>query len=198
MPNTSAAQGFLTPVGTQPAYDEALLLQLQPIIAGIAGFADPSLVRPRWQFPDVPILPEYPTDWCALGVSRTRSDTNVYEGHVDDADGFDSVQYTEEVDMLISCYGPNAMARTAQLRDGLKIAQNRYYLQQLGMDLLIIGEPVNIPALLTGQWVRRVDTTFTLRRYVNRSYQIFTVTGLSESTLDNEQYVTPIDPPAAP
>lgn len=198
---TSAAPGFLTPIGSPIPYDDALLDLLQPIIAGIGGYPDPTMVRPGWQFPDTPNMPEFDVDWVAFRIPRLREDTFNYEAHVDSGQGYDVVENTEEHDLLISCYGPKSQTYAKVLRNGFKLAQNRWYLQQIHMDLLSISEPATVPSLLHGTFQRRVDMTVTLRRYTSQKYGVLTVIDLPQpgvdataSTLDNGQYLTNISP----
>ena len=195
MANDSTAYQFLTPSGAPVPYDDALLDLLQPIVAGIGGYPDPTLVRPRWQPGDTPQLPGYATDWCAVGVTITRPDLNVYEGHVPGltGPGTDSVQFTEQLDVVLSCYGPNSQSFANRLIAGFKLSQNRAYLQAISADVWYVTDPTVVPALLTGVWVRRVDFTVNMRRYVTLSYNVETVLG-GAMGLNNEQYITPITP----
>lgn len=194
----SRAPGFLTPLG-QVLDDDELLDALQPIVVGIGGWPDPSLVRPSWQSPDMPNQPEYPENWCALRIARTRPDTYRFETHVADGQGYDVTEYSEELDLMLTCYGPRSQSFARTMRDGFQIAQNRQPLQALDMDTLFVGEPVTIPILQTNVWVRRVDVTVTLRRVVERKYGVLTILELpvpNVSTdlmgLNNEKYITPI------
>ena len=198
---TSQTAGFLTQISPPVPYDDDLLDLLQPILVGVLGSIDPTLVRPRWQPGDTPNLPDYTVNWVAFGISDTRHDTFVFEDHLDQGDGVDRVEETEELDVLVSCYGPTAGGYAGLLRAGLTLGQNRTYLQALGIDLLSVGNPVTLPALLTGVWVRRVDLKVTLRRYVSRTYAVRTIVeipkpiinnGVPAFGLDNEQYITPI------
>lgn len=189
----SRAPGFLTPIQSPVPDDDELLDLLQPIVAGVGGYPDSSLVRPGWQTPDVPNQPDFKTDWCALRIARTRPDTYRYETHVDDGDGYDVVEYSEEVDLMISCYGPKSQGFARVIRDGFQIAQNRSALQSLDIDTLFVSEPTTLPLLITNVWVRRVDIVITLRRIVERKYGVLTVIlPPSGSGIDNEHYVTPI------
>lgn len=206
---TSAAPGFLTPIGPAIPYDDELLDILQPIVAGISGM-DPTKVVPGWQYPDTPNMPDYSVNWIALRITRVRPDTFSYEAHVDDSDdgsaGYDVVESTEEFDLLVSCYGPNASRNTRTLRDGFQLSQNRWPLQQYKIDVLSVGEFAVLPALLTGQWQKRMDFTVTMRRYVSQQYGVLTVIGLPTTSgpdaspepgfIDNEHYVTKLSPKA--
>lgn len=197
---TSMAAGYLTPLDPPIPYDDDLLNLLQPILVGIGGYPDSTLVRPGWQFPDTPNQPDYAENWLAFRAPRIRSDEHVYEVHVDDSEGgYNSVESTEEIDLLLSCYGPKAQTYAKVLRDGFRIGQNRWPLQQLKIDVLSVGEPATLPSLLHGTWLRRVDLTIVLRRYTSQRYGVRTVVGLPQtgidvniSMLDNGQYITPL------
>lgn len=200
---TSSAPGFLTEVSPPVPYDDDLIDALQPLVVGMLGNIEPTLVRPRWQSGDTPNIPAYTVNWVALGVSDVRHDTFPYERHVDEGEGHDTVQETEELDVLVSCYGPLAGGNAARLRSALSLGQNRGYLQDLGADLISVGNQNTLPALTTGVWVRRVDFKITLRRYIKRDYAVRTIVELTPPTIDvdtgqpafgidNEQYVTPL------
>ena len=202
---TTAAPGFLVPLLAPIPYDDALLDLLQPIVVGIGGYSDPTLVRPGWQFPDTPNQPDYTVDWAALRIADIRSDTFSYEAHVPTGNGYDVLETTEEIDLLLSCYGPHAQTFMKVLRDGFQLGQNRSYLKALNMDLLSCAAPRTLPALLHGQWLRRVDMTVTLRRYCSQQYGVNTLLDLTKpgtdvviSGLDNGQYITPITPTTRP
>lgn len=170
----STAPGYLIPQ-TPVADDDELLDLYQPIIAGIGGYIDDSLVRPGWQWPDVPNQPTISTDWAALRISHTREDTFLTELHVAMGLGYDLVEYTEDVDLLVSCYGPNSQGYARRLRDGFRLDQNRAPLQAMNTDVLFVGSPVTLPMLLHGKWLRRVDITINLRRRLSVQYNIRTL-----------------------
>lgn len=193
--NTSDQSGYLTPVGTPVPYDDALIDLLQPVFVGLSGLTGTAF-RPRWQLNDVPNQPEQNENWAALGISRMRTDVFAYQGHVDSGAGYNVLQRTEEIDVLLSFYGPLGKTYAEQTRDGLSIEQNRAALEVLKMGVVSVGDSVLLPALLNGRWQRRVDVTVTLRRCVERQYNILTVTELPDGThgptsgLSNEQYIT--------
>lgn len=195
----TTAPGYLLPDSPPVAYDDDLVDLLQPVVSGVTGVPG-DLVRPRWQPDDVPQQPPYGTTWIALGVRDTEHPGFAYEGHVDGPDGgHDVLERSEEIEVLVSAYGPGSAGAVASLRDGLSIGQNRAALRAAGMDLVAVGKPVTVPALQTGKWVRRVDVPVMLRRYITRAYPVRTIleVGLG-SGLDNEQYLTPINVPAPP
>lgn len=188
----SRAPGYLTPIGPLALYDDELLDFLQPIILGVSGYPDPTLVRPGWQAPDVPNQPETAVDWCAFRVAEMREDTFHYEGHVDSGDGYDLVESSEEIDVLISCYGPRSQSFARVLKQGFWLDQNRAPLLAVRMDVLYVSNPVTLPALLHGKWLRRVDLKVTLRRYLSTKYGVLTLLRGPGAGLDNELYITPI------
>lgn len=197
---SSQAAGIIPPL-TPVADDDELIDLYQPVVAQIAGM-DGALVRPRWQDTDTPNQPQYETGWISLGIKNARDDTYQWEAHVDNGGddlGLDVFEYSEEIDLLISCYGPDAQKLSRRLRDGFRIEQNRAPLQALNTDVLFVGNSVVLPMLLHGKWLRRVDLTVMLRRYVSVQYAIRTIVGLPDvmledsatSTIDNELYKEP-------
>ena len=189
----SREQGYLTPLNPPPD-DDALLDLLQPIVSGITGI-DGTLVRPRWQPDDTPNMPDYTVNWCAVGIARSRPETYHAEQHVPDADGYNLFITSEEIDVMFSFYGPASQGYARRARDGFRLSQNRAPLQANGMDTLYCSDPLTLPALLTGKWVRRVDMTVTMRRRVSEQYGIRTIIGLPTMEpmgLNNELYITPI------
>lgn len=204
MSNDSTTAGFLTPE-IEPSADALLDSQLHDTIEGIVGRVDGSLIRPRWQ-PNPPTTPPFPTNWIAFGVVTAEPDVFAYEGHdpqfvTTDDDQVDvsttRVERDELLNVLISFYGPQAMANDARLRAGLDLSQNRALLHSMGIGFVEYQPPRKIPALTKETWVPRVDATLVLRR---RSVFRYNVRSLNDvvSQLDNEFYLTPIKIPPAP
>lgn len=196
--NNSANPGFLTPVSGSPLDDQDLLVFLQPAVAAIGGWEDTSLVRPGWQAPDAPLQPTFDVDWAGIRIARSRPDTFQYEEHVPEGEGQNVFEYSEEFDLMVSCFGPRSQAYARRIRDGMRVAQNRSYFQALKMDVVVCGEPWTVPALQQGQWLRRVDVTITMRRVVEERFGVLTLLLPADGGIDNEHYVTPIivEPPA--
>lgn len=187
----------MTPSSTPD--DDELLDLLQLIIAGIGGYSDPTLVRPSWQTPDIPNDPDFVTDWVGFRIKDLREDTFQYEEHVPEGTGYSLFEYSEEIDLLISCYGPHSMKFARTLRDGFRLSTNRAALQQHKMDTLYCSNPVTIPALMMNVWRRKVDFTVTLRRYVTSKYRVLTILSVplvvdpqGAMGVDNEKYIEPI------
>jgi len=189
----SSEAGSLLPTGPQPPYDNALDDLLHATLVGLTGIAG-SLVRPRWQ-PEPPQMPDFNTNWIAFGVVRSSRDAFAYMGHQAAADGSDELQRTEELQVLVSCYGPNAHGFQELISDGLEVTQNRDALTSNNIALVECQEAVVLPALLKEKWVRRVDMTIVLRRKIIRIYPVLNLQQAVLNTLDNEHYTTTIQTP---
>lgn len=193
MTTDSSAAGYLAPATTptDPVYDSALDRVLHDIIQRTMGISDPTLVRPRWQA-EPPAQPSFATNWAAFGVTVVNAD--VFAALLHDPAGADILQRTEELEVLVSTYGPAARANMVLLRDGLSVEQNRDGLAAIGANLVECRTMVNLPALLKEKWLPRVDMTVVLRRKVVRTYPVLNITSASFG-LDNEQYVTNLHTP---
>ncbi len=157
---------------------------------------DSKLFRPRWQ-PEPPNLPTdakgNAADWCALGITKRKADTFAYEGHNKEGDGFDEVIRNEELEILVSFYGPNSDANADRLRDGFQLAQNRELLAKNEMGLIETGDITIVPALVKERWLYRADMTVYIRRAITRGYGVLNlksaevelvVEGTSTRTID--------------
>lgn len=189
MSNTSATGGPLIPAASPPApypvplQGEALDDFFQAVIVGITGL-DPKLVRPRWQ-QEPPNLPNKGATWMAIGMVEAIPDTNAVELHNVDGLGTNELQRHEELDLLLSAYGPLADAAMAQLRDGLQIAQNREVLQLAGVGHIETGHPRIVPEYVKDVWLRRVDMHWRVRRGVIRTYPVLSLLS-AQGTLNTE------------
>lgn len=171
MSNTSATGGYLQPAAS-PAPLEGQTLDgfLQQVVALVVGM-DGTLVRPRWQ----PEPANMPTgDWAALGVTRHVPDTYAYTDW-DDATQTYAFQRHENIEVLVSFYGPNAGSNIDLLRDNLQVGQNREVLLDNGMGLVDTGDVITAPEIIKQQWVMRKDMLITIRRIIQRSYPILTI-----------------------
>lgn len=202
MSNDSTTAGFLVPAD-EPAADITLDDQLHDVLVGIIGRLPDELVRPRWQ-PNPPNRPMSTTNWLAFGVVSVDPDVFAYEGHDPEIiNGEDDVSMTrverdELLSVLLSFYGPDAMANDSRLRAGLDLAQNRATLHDMGIGFVEYQAPRKIPALMKETWVPRVDATLVLRRRSVHRYNVRTLQDDASGMLDNEQYLTPIKIPPAP
>lgn len=173
MQNTSDQAGFLSPVSASPEYDIDLDKVLQETVVGITGLA-PTKVRPRWQ-PKPPKQLAVTENWCGIGVMEIDADYDqalVHDGSADMGTGVSISQRHESVQAMATFYGPNCVKFATLLRDGLFITQNRDQLFLKGLVLDGIDRLQLTAEMLHEQWVRRCDLTFTLRRQVDRTWNI--------------------------
>lgn len=175
MPNTSATGGYLQPAGTvTPVADLDLDLVVQALVAGVTGLPG-DRVRPRWQSTQ-PRMPEITVDWCAVGVTLTDTERGTaYIDHDGTGDGHDDLVRHEQLEVLVSFYGPGAARNAVLLRDGLQIAQNRAALDAQGMAFVESGPVRTVPELVNEQWLRRCDVSLILRRVVRREYPVLNI-----------------------
>lgn len=194
MANDSTSQGFLVP-DIEPASDAAFEDAIQGTIVGVIGRIPPEFVRPRWQ-PNAPTQPMFSTNWVAFGVIGSDPDVFAYEGHEPEIiNGNDlsttRVERDELVQVLLSFYGPDAMANDARLRAGLDLAQNRHLLVAADIAFVEYQKPTRVPSLLKETWVPRVDAVLVLRRRSVHRYQVRSIASAT-GMLDNEHYLTPL------
>lgn len=166
---TSATGGRLLPLASI-LDDEALIDFLQETVAGVSGLPG-QLVRPRWQA-EPPNLPDFGTDWAAIGITDREADTYPVIEHDPTGQGADRLIRHERLDLLCSFYGPHAGSLAALLRDGLFIAQNREALLLVGMALVEVSGSTRAPALVKERYTDRTDITVTLRREIRRTYPV--------------------------
>ena len=173
MSTDSTTSGFIAPnTSPAPIEDQDLDRFLQQYVSAITGVSG-DLVRPRWQ-PDPPNQPGIDVTWIALGVSGRNPETFAAELHADDEQS--SVTYRlEDLDVLVSFFGPGMGAAYARFRDGLSLAQNREALTLSGFGLIELTPPITAPALLNERWQKRIDTTLRLRRGVAHRYAVLSI-----------------------
>ncbi len=185
--NTSATGGPLLPMASPPAPlvmdDNQLIVFFQQLFVGIVGTIPGNEFYPRWQ-PDVANLPEFGENFASLGIESGDPPLFSYQVHVpavaatETSPGFPAYnvyQAHEELEILVSFYGPLAKANAAILRDGLQVSQNRESLLLAGMGVVGTGRIVTVPALVKTRWLRRYDLPVTIRREIVRWYPILDV-----------------------
>ena len=182
--NSSATGGYLVP-GPTPAPLEGQSFEdfLSEVMVGISGL-DPTLVRPRWQ-PEPPNIPAWGTTWMAFGITNYKADTFAVEIHHPEIDGNTEFQRHEEVTILCSFYGPDAVKAACIMRDGFQIDQNREVLNLNGMGLVETTEIRPAPTLTKDRWLQRMDMNLIIRRAVYRTYPILNLLS-AQGILDTE------------
>jgi len=167
--NDTTAAGYLTSVGDEPTYDEALEREISRWIRGVTRL-DKNLVYPRWTDPQTQI-PKNGTTWCAFGITAIPEDANPAYIQSDES----AEQWSHEaIDILCCFYGPQGMSVASRFRDGLFVSQNNAELNQAGMTFKQCGRLQSLPELINNQWVRRYDLSVQLRRKIIRTYGIKT------------------------
>jgi hypothetical protein len=177
--NTSATGGYLAPNSVNGSLDDKLFSEfLQPIVVGITGLAG-ATVRPRWQ-QNPPNLPDYNTNWCAVGTVRRNLPGFAAIQHTSAAGqtpGFDNSSRIVELDLLASFYGPDCEENADRLIMGFDISQNRETMLKAGYGFTGCEQPIITADLLNEQWTRRVDVGFSVRRGQTYTYPVLDLTG---------------------
>lgn len=170
MPNDSSTGGVLTPSSPPPLTDASLEAILQQLVVGLTGLPG-RLVRPRWQS-TTPKQPEPSTNWCAIGVTSITPDANPAILHNAAGGGSDTLFRHEQIEVLLSFYGPQGQQYAAQVRDGFWLPQNNDALKANLMGFVEADVLRSVPELVNQQWVRRYDFSVWLRRQVVRTYPV--------------------------
>lgn len=176
MSNDSSTGGPLLTSSTVTE-DDALDDFFQALVVGLTGLPG-NVVFPRFQA-EPPNLPDFGTNWAAVGVMSHQPDTFAYVQHQDSADAHtdevSSVMLHETLDVLCSFYGPSSGANSMGLYRGLLVAQNREPLQIAGMGLHHVQGPVRAPELIKDRWTNRYDMHVFIRREVDAQYAVLSL-----------------------
>lgn len=175
MPSNVA--GYLAPESTPAVLEDgALLAFLHGVLVGITGLAA-DLVRRGWQLVPAPD-PSPEATWLAYAVTGSRPDHDPVVSQSPEApnslvtETAAVLRRHEELDVLVTVYGPAAQATVGRLRDGLYIEQNRAALRAAGVGLGGVSDPVHAPEQVGTRWFDRWDVTLTLRREIVREYPV--------------------------
>lgn len=186
VPNSSVA-GFLGSITSIPN-DQLLEDVLNPTIAGITQLDGNAQIRPRFQ-EDPPAVPDRSVNWVAFGINRVTSDTAAAVKQ--SANSAEVIRY-QEIEVLLSWYGPQAGNYAEVFRDGLQIGQNRDLLNQNDLGIISIGEARKAPELFKQKYLIRYDMTLMLRRRTARVFPILTLTGFGITLNTDPVGETPI------
>jgi len=207
MSNDSSTGGVLQPAGSPaPLEGLALFIFLQNLFVAICGLPGTAFFI-DWQL-EPANMPAVGTDWAAFGIMNRSNKKFAFIQHypaVGATPGYDQFQTHEEMEILVSFFGPDADTYAALLRDGLYIPQNREPLTLAGMGLIDTGDVRTVPSLTKAQWLYRVDLPVRIRRAIVRNYPILDLTGYQGTMYLNEvppeagdELVVPIVLPPAP
>lgn len=193
VPNSSTA-GFLGSISNIPN-DQALEDALNPTIAGITQLDKDTQIRPRFQ-EDPPAVPDRNTNWVAFGIVRILSDTCA--ATVQQSATSALVIRNQEIEVLLSWYGPQAGNYAEVFRDGLQIDQNRDLLNANELGIISIGEARKAPEMFKQKYLNRWDMTLMLRRRTARQFSILTLAGFGITLHTDPVGETPIQINYAP
>lgn len=161
---------FDGPGDTPPLEDDELDDFMQALVVGISGL-DATLVRPRWQ-EEPPNLPARSVNWAAIGVMNRRHEQYAYVEHDPAGEGWDRITRNEQLEVLVSFYGPNCQGVGARFRDGLAVAQNREPLLLANMGISDVGDLQRAPELIKNAFYKRADLQFVVGRQIIRTYAV--------------------------
>lgn len=166
-PNSSVV-GFLGGASTIPT-DQELEDLINPTLAGITGLDKNKQIRPRFSV-DPPTVPDRSVNWVAFGINRvvSPSQASVFQK---DANSAVVIRY-QEIELLLSWYGPKASHYAELFRDGILIGQNRDLLAASDLGVVDVGEARKVPELFKEKYLTRYDMLWTLRRRTERTYSV--------------------------
>lgn len=170
----SSSAGYLSPQ-TSSLEDVELNRFLRSLVVGITAMPGKTVFQ-RWQpGGEPPNLPDFGTDWAAVGESGDRQkDTFAYSEQTDNG----LLVYRNEIlTVLVSFYGPNARRNANVLSMGFMVAQNREAMQQNGYGFVDISSSLLTSDLFNNRWVQRIDVSFRVRRSVTFIYPVLDLVG---------------------
>lgn len=190
MANSSTTGGYLAPIAISPPLEDAELEALfLGFIAGVSGLP-PNLVRTHW--PAAGVEPPAQSDtWCLMDIRAQTADAGPVVAHDPAGEGSDSYVRHEDIEVLCSMFGPNALRHAALLRDGAAVPQNREPLLAQGMAVGGAGPILARHELVNQQWIRQFDMTLHFTRRVTRIYPVLNL--LSAQVTTHAASLSPTD-----
>ena len=159
MYNTSATGGYLKPINNITIDGVELRNAIGDILVGVSGLSN-DLVRPAYQN-NTPPRVSIDTNWIAFFIQERRGDANSYQEEDNSGEKLLLTRH-EELDILLSFYGPDCMSYASLIREGLELQQNSEAMNALGMAFVRVGEMSYIPELINERYYERVDCLLTL------------------------------------
>ena len=134
---------------------------LHDLIAALTGIPG-RYVRPRWQ-PEPPRTPGPDVTWCAFGITGEAGAGTSLVPSREPGDKWQLDDH-DELDVLLTFYGPGARDAAARMESGLSLAHNRKTLRAANMALISTGQRITVPELFGQDWRMRIDWTLRFRR----------------------------------
>ncbi len=169
MSNDSTTGGYLQPSGGNALDDQALDRAFHDLVMNLTGLAA-QLILPRWQ-EGPPNMPPNGMSWIAQGVTERRDDVFAWKEWNPGSQTY-TLNRNQELDNLVSFYGPNSSTVQALFRDNIAIDQNRDVINALGIALVKVGDPRNLSMQINERWQKRIDVVVTFRRLIWRTYPV--------------------------
>ena len=185
-PNSSIA-GYLTP-NNLPITDDALDHFFHDLFCNVLNL-DPTLCRPRWQV-EPTNMPNNSTTWIAQGIEEFPTDVNQSQTFINGTGMV--VNAYQELDNLISIYGPMMQLFELKLRMGLALDQNREYMNSQGIVLVKVHKARNVSLLINQQWQKKIDLKITFRRQLSIIYDVLNILEAPVSVHTNSGYTTSV------
>lgn len=180
---TSAERGYLAPTDT--GLDDSTLEDfLHDLFEGLTALPG-NLIRPRWQV-EPPQLPEIGVNWMAFGITEQITENIASEVFRDDLEMI--VARGQELNIQISCYGPNAENTISLIREGIQLEQNREILRLNNIGFIETTKVINTSLEINKRWSKRKDFTLRLRRIVQRTYPVHSIIEVPVS-INTENYI---------
>ncbi len=165
--NSSKAAGWLTPVGSEPAYDTLLEEQIRDGILGITGLPDNRVAvvenenPPSWQLSE---------EGCSFIVMNINAEgMPVITHHLNESS---ELWRDETIECSMHFYGPGAQKYATRFRDGVALSQNSEQLTVQKLKVRSCGDISTQLQYVNNVQVRRYDLTVNLVRKIVRAYGI--------------------------
>jgi hypothetical protein len=173
--NNSSTGGYLTALPLPAVLENPSLADLiQAMLVGVTGL-NPGLVRPRWQ-PTPPNQPPVNVSWLAFGFTERIPEAGTpwifHDGAAAGGLGQDRLSKSQDLRLVVSCYGPAAEDYGDQVHDAFYIPQNLELLGANGIKMVDTDPMMTVPELVNAGWIYRIDLPIRLRRQTVRAYAV--------------------------
>lgn len=190
---TSATGGYLIPA-TGPTKSAALLQFFQAVLVGLTGLTG-SLVRPAYQLlqPTRPDKDDPTVNWIAFRISKSSPDFNASGAVVNDDTGLTTITRHGDLDLFVSCYGPDSIDTAEKIQAGLDLGQNREALQAAGVGVKDYSDITHVPEDINERFYDRADFTITFKRAAEWYYGVLSFLSASYAITADDAHDTPLE-----